>query len=216
MKYNIVKFGQNFTYVENCVSSDLIEKVLSLTPYLDFWPSRYGDKAIIDYKDHKEIFNSLKDVFYPIMMDHLLKSGKDPEEYHFYKDKFVLTDWYPKQKISLHIDSWREGNKCFVPSLSSLIYLTEDYLGGDLQLFEDKKILIGQKAGSCIVFNSDTVHKVTTLKQGKRVTVEWFLMRNELDKSYWENYVNGMLKVDPWQRKEDEERRQLGEINKQK
>jgi len=97
---------------------------------------------------------------------------------HFFKTKTKLwadmriCRWLPGDAMSLHNDRSEKLNDLM--DFSSLIYLNDNYEGGEL-FFKDK--IIKMKALSCIVFESNekNMHGVLEIKKGKRYTIpSWY------------------------------------------
>jgi len=73
-----------------------------------------------------------------------------------------------------HIHSMFDGNRKGIPTLSILGALNNDYKGGDLVFWENKKIKL--KAGQLMIFPSNFMypHTVTTVTKGTRYSyVSW-------------------------------------------
>ena len=73
-----------------------------------------------------------------------------------------------------HIHSMFQGSPKGIPILTVLGCLNEDYVGGDLIMFQDKTIEM--KTGDIVIFPSNFLypHKVTEITEGTRYTfVSW-------------------------------------------
>ena len=145
----------------------------------------YGN--IIDDLNFKKIVKNINDDF--IDAGHHTKSdvsnismaSQNKNVYfidHFFKTKTKLwadmriCRWLPGDAMSLHNDRSEKLNDLM--DFSSLIYLNDNYEGGEL-FFKDK--IIKMKALSCIVFQSNekNMHGVLEIKKGKRYTIpSWY------------------------------------------
>ena len=85
--------------------------------------------------------------------------------------------YYPGQTMQSHCDHIRsmfDGERKGVPILSIIGILNDDYEGGELIMFEDKKI--DTKKGDLLIFPSNFLypHKVTPVTEGVRYSyVSW-------------------------------------------
>lgn len=69
-----------------------------------------------------------------------------------------------------HIDFTCEKNR---PNISSVIYLNNDFEGGEIY-FPEFNIEIKPSMNSLIIFNSDTVHGVKEITNGNRQAASFF------------------------------------------
>ena len=89
--------------------------------------------------------------------------------------KFIR--YYPNQTMKNHCDhihSLFDGERKGVPVLSIIGILNDDYEGGELIMFEDKKI--DTKAGDLLIFPSNFLypHEITPVTKGVRYSyVSW-------------------------------------------
>ena len=67
-----------------------------------------------------------------------------------------------------HIRSMFDGEKKDIPILSVIGTLNDDYDGGELVMFDDKEIILGE--GDLIIFPSVFLypHKINPITKGKR------------------------------------------------
>jgi predicted 2-oxoglutarate/Fe(II)-dependent dioxygenase YbiX len=102
---------------------------------------------------------------------------------HYFKTKTTmwqdmrLCRWKEGHFMPLHVDRQPEGNDTM--DFSSLMYLNDDYKGGELSFLENKKEKnFKMKAFSCVIFPSagDYVHGVKKVLKGKRYTIpSWYI-----------------------------------------
>ena len=90
-----------------------------------------------------------------------------------------LCRWKPGHSMPLHID--RQEDKGDLFHFSSLIYLNDDYKGGELFFKEENKIQKYKlKALSCMIFPSgkEFAHGVKEILKGKRYTIpSWYVLK---------------------------------------
>ena len=90
-----------------------------------------------------------------------------------------LCRWKKGHSMPLHID--RQEDKGDLFHFSSLIYLNDDYKGGELFFKEENKIQKYKlKALSCMIFPSgkEFAHGVKEILKGKRYTIpSWYVLK---------------------------------------
>ena len=102
---------------------------------------------------------------------------------HYFKTKtdvwgdMRLCRWKPGHSMPLHIDRQPQGNDTM--DFSSLVYLNDNYSGGELYFLENKKeVNLKMKALSCMIFPSgeEYIHGVKEILKGKRYTIpSWYI-----------------------------------------
>jgi len=97
------------------------------------------------------------------------------EEYGFYPKLYTtqgyFTMWVEGGYVGPHIDNPKH-NEGFI-QFSSIIYLNDDYEGGEIE-FPNQKFKYKPKSGDAVIFPSggtEHVHKVNTIKNGLRYTI---------------------------------------------
>ena len=99
---------------------------------------------------------------------------------HYFKDKVApwseprICRWTKGETMDLHVDR-KGGAPTDNMKYSSLIYLNDDYEGGELKFVDGKVFKF--KAGTNIIFRSDAYnsHQVLKVKKGKRYTIpSWY------------------------------------------
>lgn len=89
--------------------------------------------------------------------------------------------WYdPGFGISLHADDSTYGSRDYHRVITVLVYLNDDYEGGEIS-FPDQNILLKPKAGDTLIFPSNRIfkHEVLPIKSGERFAVmqTWNLVK---------------------------------------
>jgi hypothetical protein len=100
-----------------------------------------------------------------------------------FKDENVGQDWLivreynPGSKMSAHSDMYsyvKENGKEVVPSLTAILYLNEDYVGGEINFIHDD-LVIKPKAGSMVIFPSNKQHEVLEILSGNRYMTQTYV-----------------------------------------
>tara|TARA_R110002020_G_scaffold113524_1_gene261299 strand:- start:108 stop:644 length:537 start_codon:yes stop_codon:yes gene_type:complete len=101
---------------------------------------------------------------------------------HYFKEHVApfnaprICCYYPGESLDKHVDK-KDGfwNITYDMKYSSILYLNDNYEGGEIQFTGDQPIKM--KAGSCIFFLSDATneHQVLKVKKGNRYSVpSWY------------------------------------------
>jgi hypothetical protein len=100
-------------------------------------------------------------------------------EYGFYPQIYTtqafVTAWIENGYAGLHMDNPRHGSDGFI-QFSSIIYLNEDYEGGEIE-FPNQKFKYKAKSGSAVIFPSagtEMVHRINQVKNGTRYTMAFW------------------------------------------
>tara|TARA_R100001086_G_scaffold41980_1_gene18497 strand:- start:536 stop:1054 length:519 start_codon:yes stop_codon:yes gene_type:complete len=96
---------------------------------------------------------------------------------HYFQDKVSpwslprICRWHKGEIMKMHADKIGPDKMKY----SSLIYLNDNYEGGEIKFKDENPMKL--KAGSCILFESDTpnAHQVLKVKKGYRYTIpSWY------------------------------------------
>lgn len=194
MKKNIITYHEKINVIEDFISKDtadfivgIFNKYLSPTPhnqYIYGGPSAYGCtplEPVADYTDNPE-YNVGVDLLNSIGVA-MTKTVSD-----FYKEPFVVkTIFYsamiPGASNKLHMDNHyiNEENELKIRKneyndRAALLYLNEDYSGGELN-FPNQEFTIKPSKGTLVFFEGDYTipHEVTVVESGVRNNLILFL-----------------------------------------
>lgn len=123
-------------------------------------PYQFGERKIIKSEIIKNSEEKTKNIYTKIdsSINNVLKDYKsktiddvgDPQSYG-------IARYFPEKEMGEHVDfdskSVDHGNITFIPTISSVVYLNDDYLGGEIE-FPRQEVFIKPSAGSMIVFPS--------------------------------------------------------------
>ena len=105
----------------------------------------------------------------------------------------LIREYNAGSKMSAHSDRYsylkKDGNQV-VPSLTAILYLNDDYVGGEIDFIHDD-LCIKPKAGSMVVFPSDKQHEVLEILSGNRYMTQTYVYEHE--RSYYDPYVEGSI-----------------------
>ena len=85
-------------------------------------------------------------------------------------DEFYINKYEKNCSFTLHHDGYD-----FKRIWSLVVQLSDDYTGGDLNLYLDKKIKIKKNIGNCVMFRPEIFHEVTKITKGTRWSLILFL-----------------------------------------
>ena len=95
-----------------------------------------------------------------------------------------LVKWVEGKDMPLHVDDGNgEVEHLKNRMFSSVIYLNDDYEGGETIIKSDKDYISIPKIGTCIIFKSDKscLHGVNKVLKGKRFTLASWYTKNKHD-----------------------------------
>lgn len=96
------------------------------------------------------ICKTIKDVVTQCAKDYEEKTGI---KIGFLPDQFTIKKYHEEAYMGPHVDYEGEGRADFYPTISMVLYLNDDYEGGEVNFIE-QNVSITPKAGSLIVFPS--------------------------------------------------------------
>lgn len=107
----------------------------------------------------------------------LAKTERDISNYYQKFNFFKILKWGSvSRSMGEHVDAWEEDGEKIVPDVSLVMYLTDDFEGGNITFSKiDRKIK--PSAGDIIVFDSATMHGVDKYLGGRRITTQLFLFK---------------------------------------
>lgn len=94
---------------------------------------------------------------------------------------FVVRQYQAGSFMTAHQDAYgyiKKGNDFAKPIITALLYLNDDYIGGELS-FPNEGIKIKPKKGSIVVFLSNIDHEVLTILDGDRYLTSIYAYEKE-------------------------------------
>jgi predicted 2-oxoglutarate/Fe(II)-dependent dioxygenase YbiX len=165
--------GDKGLYITDCIDQASIEALLKLDKtmkqdeMIHFYTSQYRDewdKSLVEYLN-----KATRDAF----LEYFNKFGGSILDYLVY-DVYRINTWKTGIELHPHVDAKKNPgyNQASSPrpSVSGLIYLTNDYEGGEIY-FPEQQLSIKPESGSIILFDSTLLHGVNEVKSGIRKTI---------------------------------------------
>jgi hypothetical protein len=163
-------------YAIDCVDQEHIDKIFALESKLDTIDQLHFFRSNFSSFEDNELGIYLKTKVDNVITEYINRSKKNINDY-IVKDYFPLSNWKIGIELPPHIDTIKneeEETHNPRPIINCLLYLTDDYDGGDL-IFPDINVSMKPKAGSVVVFDSDFRHGVNAVLDGDRKTIEFHL-----------------------------------------
>ena len=154
------------------------QDIVSTFPSGENEPEIIIPKEILEDTSYKNINNSILQKIVKVLQEYIdsLKYEWYNETVHALMDlKFIKYSLNQTMKVHCdHIHDIFDGKIKGIPTLSIIGILNDDYEGGELIMFEDKKI--DTKTGDLIIFPSNFLypHEITPVTKGVRYSyVSW-------------------------------------------
>jgi predicted 2-oxoglutarate/Fe(II)-dependent dioxygenase YbiX len=196
-------YGKNALHLKDCLSKEECDRLIEFgklnaiqrrISYSEVAGGRYLESsAEVDIKN-KDLFNLLEQRTLEAVKIYLNKNKLDLSLYNFNvtekekeKMSFTIKTWNIGGAIGNHRDSYKYSDGTTVePEISVIVYLTDDFTGGDLVLLSADDHIDGELvnhnkdldqtirpiAGSMVVIDSKVIHKVTPVISGIRISAD--------------------------------------------
>jgi len=167
--------------IENVFSNeeivDILKKIKLFTKDTQNSDSKKWNVLNFDDKNINFFENRMKDVY----CEFLHNLTNEEKEYNYKNMSLKIYDWVPGCIISEHVDKlpYPDDDKTqgIRPDITGLLYLTDDYVGGEI-CFLNSKICLKPKAGSFLMFKSEISHSVNRFISGTRQVSHFNLYKN--------------------------------------
>jgi predicted 2-oxoglutarate/Fe(II)-dependent dioxygenase YbiX len=90
---------------------------------------------------------------------------------------WLFREYLPGSEMSAHSDVYSyvtDDSKPVRPYLTAILYLNDDYVGGEIA-FPNDSLSIKPKSGSVVIFKSDTLHEVKPILSGNRYMTQTYI-----------------------------------------
>jgi len=167
-------------YINNCLedAEDILLSTSNKTWEEDFRPGGLllGYRCSID--DSEEKYQIIHSAMLKAAELFLNKTGRYLSDYRVGSNYYKIFKWdTPVPMMGRHADKWYVDDELVVPDISLVMYLTSDFEGGNL-IFAGLNKSIKPQAGDIVVFDSTTLHEVSEVLSGRRITTQLFLFHN--------------------------------------
>lgn len=145
-------------------------------------PYHFGEKKLINStaaenstKEIKEIYEKIINSINSVIEDYQNRTNEDIGDLQ----SFGISKYYPGAEMGPHVDfdikSVDSAKIKLTPTISAILYLNDDYEGGNLY-FMEQKIDIKPEAGSMVIFPSvkPFFHESKKIKNGQKYMIPLF------------------------------------------
>jgi predicted 2-oxoglutarate/Fe(II)-dependent dioxygenase YbiX len=157
-----------------------------------YYTNKGGGETIIGrahfLKKRTPLHSEVMKAFFKCISEYCHRNALDFTDVNVGQDPLMLREYNPGSKMSQHSDFYsyvkKDGNNV-TPSLTAILYLNDDYLGGQINFINDD-LCIKPKAGSMIVFPSNKEHEVLEIIDGNRYMIQTYVYEHPI--SYYDNF----------------------------
>ena len=160
---------------------------MSINDYGRIWP-----RIVPESKAHNKSLEILKLIDEPFkkVLDYYWLENPHLPKLQYVTKNYMIRKYKPGSSMSIHIDAVGRSAIADIPSdtkesfpvheqvsmdWSALIYLNDDYVGGELN-FVDLGIRFKPSAGSVLIFNGmDHYHESTLIESGNKVYIPFYI-----------------------------------------
>jgi PKHD-type hydroxylase len=164
---------------------DLLYEEIQNMKEEDFTESTIGNS--ISKEVNSDIRNSKVSWWYEdhwacsVLSHYFNKSNREYWEYDLnHLDRIQITTYGPGDHYTWHCDYGTSDDERYTRKISASVLISDpsEYQGGDLTFidYHGKRIAAPKQKGTMIIFDSRTPHSVSTVTEGKRISlVAWML-----------------------------------------
>jgi len=193
---NIIKYGDIWQFEEALLNPEELVKSLSAMPNWKPYNNDGGgstlnakaiyiDKTNYQYKKFIEVFSECINNYTPALNKNISKE-------HIDSLQFMTRVYFAGSYMSKHYDKYGyllEDGKPTTPIFTSILYLNEDYQGGEL-FFTKHDLTIKPKAGTLIMFPSFENHLVNKIISGERYMTQTYVYEKQISEYGEKNETN--------------------------
>jgi len=164
--------GDKGLYMVDCVDQEHLEKIFKLEKKLDSIKQLKYFRSSLQLSND-ELSTYLTTNINAAIIEYLNKTNKNKSDY-VAPPSYAISHWIIGESLEAHTDNLKYDHpdtRTPRSTINALLYLTDDYTGGEI-FFPEVKKSIKPKAGSVVVFDSDLMHGVNAVKSGTRKTLE--------------------------------------------
>ena len=149
---------------------------MSINDYGRIWPRIVPDSVV-----HKEAYEILKliDIPFKKVLDYYWSKNLELPELKYISKNYLIRKYSTGTSMPIHVDaSGRAGatdDDKISMDLAALIYLNDDYVGGELN-FVDLGIKFKPSAGSIVIFDGiKHQHESTLITSGNKIYIPFYM-----------------------------------------
>ena len=182
------KIAESVVFYEQKIPSKLVDLLCEEIEHMS--ENDYGDATVgnsVSRSVNSHIRNSKVSWWYEdhwacsIFSHYFNKANREYWEYDLnYLQQIQVTTYGPNDFYSWHCDYGTTDNNQYTRKLSASLLISDpsEYTGGNLEFidYHGKRISAPKEKGTMIIFDSRTPHSVSTVIEGKRISlVAWML-----------------------------------------
>lgn len=162
------------------------DKIISGVPsnQWQYYTNKGGGETIIGrshfIQEGTELHSEVIKAFFQCIYEYCKRNALSFTDEHVGKSPLILREYNVGSKMFEHSDIYsyvRKDGKPVTPSLTAILYLNDDYKGGEINFVNDG-LCIKPKAGSMVVFPSSKQHEVLEITKGNRYMTQTYVYPN--------------------------------------
>jgi len=181
----IEKIGDLGVYIEDCVAEEKIKELIADATSFEKQELRFGTRYTVHSfrSSHANCFKSTREIMTEGIAKYLELTGRSIDDYKPANDYYAYIAWNEKG-VGAHKQSVdNEGTLLVLPEICAYLFLTDGYQGGEIT-FIDLDVSISPKAGSMVIFESDSLIQINSASpSGVKIEVgmPMYLASKEID-----------------------------------
>jgi hypothetical protein len=161
----------------------------------EYYTNKGGGETIIGRSTFvhagTDIHSNIMKSFFKYISEYCKQNVLDFTDQNVGQSPLILREYNTGSKMSEHSDIYSyvtKDGKPVTPSLTAILYLNDDYIGGEINFVHDN-FCIKPVAGSMFVFPSNKQHEVLEITEGNRYMIQTYVYPNEI--SFYDKNLNG-------------------------
>ena len=145
-------------------------------------------RSTVVYKN-EEAHNQILDVYLKCLQEYIDENSLDITTDNLGIVPWLIRDYAAGSVMTAHRDAYsyvKDGENEVKPIFTILLYINEDYEGGEIHFLNDN-ITIKPKAGSVVIFPSNLLHEVKTVISGNRYMTQSYIYEKPF--SYYQEKI---------------------------
>ena len=130
-----------------------------------------------------DIHSKIMNIFFNCIEEYVKGNNLSFTKENVGQTNLMIREYQSGSSMLAHSDIYSYLTKDGVnvpPSLTAILYLNEDYIGGEINFIHDD-LCITPKSGSVVVFPSNKQHEVLQISSGNRYMVQTYVYDNLMD-----------------------------------
>ncbi len=159
----IEKIGDLGVYIEDCVAEEKIKELIADATSFEKQELRFGTRYTVHSfrSSHANCFKNTREIMTEGITKYLELTGRSIDDYKPANDYYAYVAWNEKSVTEHRQNINYEGTLLILPDICAYLFLTDGYQGGEIT-FVDLDLPITPKAGSMLIFESDSLIKINS------------------------------------------------------